>query len=113
MTRVRKPFIYLVIIALILATIGLLMIGGNPLGKIITGGATKSVEVYEIVEVMRHNSAESCWISSDNRVYDITLFLQIYEDESLKEKCGKILDLSSFSEDVREILKEYEIGRLK
>ena len=105
----KKVTAYLTILAVVLGFVVVLILVNNPSAKVIF---EKGKERYSEEEVMEHNSAESCWISIGRKVYDITLFLQIYP-EDLNEKCGKALDINYFPLDVRKILEQYEIGVLK
>jgi len=104
MEKVRPVFIYLTIIAVIFGVVGVLIMARNFTGHILAGG-----ESYDKEEIAKHNSKQDCWISLDGKVYDITLFLQIYP-EDLSGKCGKDVELKDFSSDVLEALKQYQIG---
>ncbi|MBU1136236.1 MAG: cytochrome b5 domain-containing protein [Nanoarchaeota archaeon] len=104
---VRKIFVYVFILSLILGIVGVIKITGNLSGKAII----ENQEKYGNAEIIKHDNKEGCWISAGNEVYDITLFLQVYPDKTLVEKCGKNLEsLDYFSEDFQRILKEYKIG---
>lgn len=105
---VRPIFIYLAAGTLILVVIGALNLIGFPPGKVILGEDT-----YSMDDLRDNNNAKSCWVSVDNEVYDITLFLQTYD--GMGDKCGKVLNEE---EEVPEMVldlwkEEYRIGRLK
>ncbi|MEK6820645.1 MAG: cytochrome b5 domain-containing protein [Nanoarchaeota archaeon] len=69
-------------------------------------------ESYEIEEIGKHNSAASCWILSENKVYDITLFLQLYP-ENIEDMCGGEVAESELTPLVWKVLENYKIGNLK
>jgi hypothetical protein len=108
MKKTRQIFIYLAIIAVILGIIGIVVIEKNLSGKVVSGQ-----KVYNLENVQKHNSGEDCWVFSGNKVYDITLFLQTYDDAILRQGCGEGVSLSIFDENVQKILEEYEIGFLE
>lgn len=105
--KARKIFVYLLILAVILGVFGILMLTGTFTGQTITGKG-----IYEQKEIAKHNSEKDCWISIDDKIYDITLFLQIYP-ENLRDKCGKDVKAKDLSEDVLETLEQYKIGKVK
>jgi hypothetical protein len=109
MEKVRSIFIYLTMMALILGAIGIFILSGNPSPKVI--GENRE-ERYSIAEVITHNTEKDCWISMGGEVYDITLFLQIY-NEDLRDKCGSNVDKNLFPINVRKVLDGYKIGVLK
>lgn len=105
--KVRPIFVYLTIIAAFLGTIGIIIIA-KPTGKVVS-----EQYFYKLEEVQKHNNNKECWIYFGNKVYDITLFLQVYEDEVLKQSCGGGVSFDIFEENVKKILEEYKIGLLK
>lgn len=107
----RKPFIYLAIIAIILAIIGIFILNNDFSGRVIL----KQDQSYSAEEISAHNSIENCWITSNNNVYDITMFLNAYDKESLKNSCGQdaSIIINDFSENMKIILEDYKIGVLK
>lgn len=109
--KVRPIFIYLAVIAVVLGMLGISMIIGDITGKAIVEQEIK--DIYNKAELTKHNNQEDCWICVDSKVYDITLFLQIYPDKTLKEKCGEEVGEEFFSLDTGEILEQYEIGILR
>lgn len=106
--KTRAIFIYLAVIAVIFGFIGMIIIARN-----FTGQATASLEEYGKEEILEHNSVSECWVYNGDKVYDITLFLQIYDKEDLRYKCGGEINLDIFDVNVRELLRSYEIGVLK
>lgn len=105
--QVRLIFVYLTIIAVILGVIGIFVIVENLSGKVVQ--ERLSLNSYTKEEISKHNDERDCWISYKDKIYDITLFLQIYQDDSLKQDCGKAIENI---DNIKEILKEYEIGVL-
>lgn len=108
MPQTRKPFIYLALIAVILGMIGIIIM--NNAGNFGATGKTVLNDKYSVEEISKHNTKESCWVSYNYEVYDITLFLQIYS-EDLSTKCGK--DLGSFKQEDASLLSHYKIGELE
>lgn len=106
--KTRTIFIYLAIMAVILGITGIVVIEKSLSGKVVI-----EQKVYNLQDVQKHNSEEDCWVFSGNQVYDITSFLQIYEDEILRQGCGGGVSLNIFDENIQKILGEYEIGNLK
>ena len=107
--QVRPVFTYLFVVVILLVIIGILNITGH-----LNARATLSPESnYTREEVKSHNSLQSCWISIEREVYDITFFLQEYEGD-LSSKCGKRLDEDKFPDVINQLLDEkYKIGRVK
>jgi len=108
--HVRPIFIYLVIIAVILGTIGIIIIERGLSGRAIEEKSDGNSYTKE--EIAEHNNKQECWIYLENKVYDITLLLQIYPYD-LSQECGKELKAGYFSEEDVKILDNYEIGNLK
>jgi len=108
--EVRRIFIYLMIIAAIAGIVGIVIIEKNSSVNNLSGKAIneKNNNFYSKEEISQHNTERDCWIYLENRVYDITLLLQIYPYD-LKQECGKELQLE-FSQDDIKILDDYEIG---
>jgi len=103
--KVRPVFIYLVFIAVILGFIGIVMMQED-----LSGQAVKNLQIYSIKEIEDHNNKGDCWVYFDKKVYDITLFLQIYP-EDLSKKCGGELNFAD--ENLLKSLEQYQIGFLK
>lgn len=112
MAETRKPFIYIAIIAVIFGLIGIVMIMQNKgmSGNAISGVVVLDKDKYSSVEIAKHNTNSDCWISYENEVYDLTLFLQIYPEE-LSGKCGG--NLGSFKQEDVSLLNQYKIGELE
>lgn len=105
--EVRPVFIYLTIVAVILGFIGILNMTGHLPALAIFSGKT-----YTQQEVSKHNTRGNCWISIDNKVYDITLFLQSYE-KNVSDKCGKQVSENELAKMGKQLLdEEYVIGNL-
>ncbi len=100
--------IYLAILSVFFGIIGLSVVINNFSGKIID----EPSEEFSYQEVKENNNKESCWFASHKEVYDITLFLQIY-DKNLNWVCGNQVELDNFQKDVQKILEIYKIGKLK
>jgi len=105
--QARPIFIYLTIVAVILGIVGVVVIEKNLSGKVVIEQG-----VYNLQDVQKHNSKEDCWVFSGKKVYDVTLFLQIYEDEILKQGCGGGVSFSIFDANSQRILEDYNIGFL-
>lgn len=75
-------------------------------------------KVYRLEEVKKHNSPQSAWISIHDRVYDVTKFLDEHPggEEVLLEQAGgygtESFEDVGHSTDARELMQQYEIGRL-
>ena len=94
------------VVLVIILIIAALIIRINLTGEVV---GVESEDKYSLEEISQHNTKQDCWMSSEGKVYDITLFLQVYP-EDLSENCGKVVRLESFPADVKKILEEYEIG---
>ncbi|KAI7902012.1 uncharacterized protein BX663DRAFT_474668 [Cokeromyces recurvatus] len=79
-------------------------------------------KVYSIEEVAKHNNEKSLWVIFNDRVYDITEFVQDHPggDDVILEYAGKDItaimsdrDSHSHSEPAFEMLEEYLIGTLE
>ncbi len=103
--KVRPIFIYLTILAIILAVFGILRIA--PSGKVVN----QNINKYSFEEVEKHDFKENCWILVGKKVYDITLLLSNFPN--LKDKCGKNIKVKEFSSETLKILEKYEIGKVK
>ena len=109
----RKIFIYLAVIAVVLGFVGVIKLRNDFTGKIVERQEEKEELIeYSLNEFSGHNSEQDCWLALENKVYDITLFLQIYESK-LKEECGEFVDINSLSSATRKELEIYSIGKLK
>tara|TARA_Y100000310_G_C20590654_1_gene767821 strand:- start:1053 stop:1370 length:318 start_codon:yes stop_codon:yes gene_type:complete len=98
--KVRPVFIYVAFIAIIVGSIGTLMLTGEITGQAIMGGR------YSLEEISEHNSERDCWVYGNGNVYDITLFLQIYPKD-LRDKCGGVLEIEN---ELGKALQQYQIG---
>ncbi len=107
MEKVRPVFIYLTILSLILGFVGVLRLTGRISGEVI-----KTERLYSLEEIMQNNNRESCWVADEKKVYDLTLFLQVYP-EDIEDKCGGKISINSFPVNVRELIESYKIGILK
>ena len=72
--------------------------------------------VYRLSDIATHNTASSCWLIIDNKVYDITQFLNEHPggEEVLVESAGRdateaFVDVGH-STDAKELLQGYYIG---
>ncbi|KAL5514214.1 hypothetical protein ACEPAG_2302 [Sanghuangporus baumii] len=81
----------------------------------------KRVRIYTADDVSRHNSRDSCWVSRNGKVYDVTGFLADHpggEDYILAHAGGEVSDVMvdkethDHSESAYEMLDEFVIGRL-
>uniref|UniRef100_A0A1I7Z2I0 Cytochrome b5 heme-binding domain-containing protein n=1 Tax=Steinernema glaseri TaxID=37863 RepID=A0A1I7Z2I0_9BILA len=76
------------------------------------------LRIINKAEVAQHNTAESCWIIMDDKVYDLTKFLQEHPggDEVIVEQAGADATESfndvGHSSDARAMADDYLIGRL-
>ncbi len=105
--KIRPVFIYLTIIAVALGVVGFLNITGYISLEIDSGE-----EIYSIGEISDQDNYKSCWIAIDDKVYDITLLLQLYP-EDLPGRCGEKIEKTEFSEEIIKMLGDYKIGSLR
>ena len=69
-------------------------------------------------EVAEHNNAESCWVVIDNKVYDLTKFLDEHPGgcEIILEQAGKDgtenFEDVGHSTDARDMKKDYLVGEI-
>uniref|UniRef100_A0AC34PYF6 Cytochrome b5 heme-binding domain-containing protein n=1 Tax=Panagrolaimus sp. JU765 TaxID=591449 RepID=A0AC34PYF6_9BILA len=79
----------------------------------------KELQVFTRDEIAKHNSEESLWIVINNKIYDVTKFLNEHPGGE-----QPILDADRFdatqdyndighSSDAREMMEEYLIGEVK
>jgi len=77
---------------------------------------TPAVKSYSLDEINEHNNGKSCWLIVDDRVYDVTKFLEEHPggEEVLLEQGGQDSTESfedvGHSEDARELMEDYFIG---
>ena len=82
---------------------------------------SKRIRIYTDKDVAAHSSAESCWVSYNGRVYDVTRFLDDHPggDDLILKYAGK--DVGEVMKDPEEhvhsesaygIMDEFLIGRL-
>ncbi|BGP03112.1 Ceramide very long chain fatty acid hydroxylase SCS7 [Rhodotorula toruloides] len=83
--------------------------------------ATKRTRIYLRSEVEKHNTAKDCWVVHNNRVYDVSQFLEDHPggDDLILNWAGKdITEVMqdpiehSHSDSAYQVLDEYQIGRL-
>ncbi|KAF7728785.1 Cytochrome b5 [Apophysomyces ossiformis] len=75
-----------------------------------------SAKLYTHEEVAKHSGRNDLWMIIDNKVYDITPFIdehpggeEVLFDEGAKDATGPFDDVGH-SEDARELLQKYYIG---
>lgn len=105
--KVRKPFIYLTIVAVILGVIGVLIIAEDFSGKIVY--EEEKLSVYSSEQVSSHNNLGDCWVIIDNQIYDITPGLSMEELIGLKDNCGNKAEIS---DKLKSVIDVYKIGKL-
>jgi cytochrome b involved in lipid metabolism len=72
---------------------------------------------YYMHEVLKHNNIDSCWLISNNKIYDVTKFIDKHpgSKKAILSKCGTDVtkDYKFHSYKTRkEIWKLYHIGYL-
>jgi len=73
---------------------------------------------YTLEEVKKNNDGKSCWLVIDDKVYDVTKFLEEHPggEEVLLELAGgdatEQFEDVGHSEDARELMEDYLIGDL-
>lgn len=76
------------------------------------------VKVYRAEEVKQHKDSKSTWFIIDNKVYDVTKFLDEHPggEEVMLEQAGgdatQAFEDVGHSSDARDLLKDYLIGEL-
>ncbi|XP_029652824.1 cytochrome b5 [Octopus sinensis] len=81
-------------------------------------GDKTDVKVYKLEQVKDHKTCKSLWLVIDNKVYDVTEFLDEHPggEEVLLDLGGtdatEPFDNVSHSSDAREMMKKYYIGEL-
>jgi len=73
--------------------VGLMMVGGSIVAKFLTpeiSQPTSTPESVSLDEVAKHNSAQDCWIVIENRVLDVTAFVNIHPGgaDKIIDYCG-------------------------
>ena len=112
--KVRKPFIYATVFAVILGVIGIYLIAGDLSGRVILHPQVTNPVIYSTQDVSKHSNVMDCWIITDSFVYDITPAINSYSEfSSLKDKCGMNLYSVSLSDVAKGVLEDYKIGKLK
>ncbi|KNC51265.1 cytochrome b5 [Thecamonas trahens ATCC 50062] len=73
-------------------------------------------KTFELAEVAEHNTAEDCWIVIDNKVYDVTAFIddhpggaEVLLDVAGEDGTDGFEDVGHSSEAVA-MLKDYLVG---
>lgn len=77
------------------------------------------MQYYTVEEVKKHNSMEDCWLIVDDKVYDVTSYVEdhVGGPEAISKRAG--LDNTKgfygiqHPEKVRDMIKEYFIGNLR
>jgi len=111
MEQVRKPFIYLAVLAVVLGLIGVVIITGEFSGKVVLG--EQKLILYSLEDISQHNNLADCWISSENYVYDITVLVNTYSEfKYLENSCGGNADTSSLGE-MKVVMGKYKIGKIR
>lgn len=66
-------------------------IAQNQSGQINQGGQNSQLFVLDAQEVAKHNSASSCWMIVNSKVYDLTSFASVHSGGSsqILQDCGK------------------------
>ena len=78
-----------------------------------------TLKKYTKQEILQHNNIKSCWIVSDNIVYDATSFLDKHPGgiESILKKAGGVencnTDFSYHSKKTQKNLIKFQIGILE
>ncbi|XP_044756742.1 cytochrome b5-like [Coccinella septempunctata] len=76
------------------------------------------LEKYSRNDVKNHNDSNSTWLIIENKVYDVTTFLNEHPggEETILEEAGKdateAFISAGHSSEAREMLRKYEIGEL-
>jgi len=76
-------------------------------------------KIYTLEEVKQHNKVDDCWIIIDNKVYDVTYFLDEHPggetiiSENSGMDCTDIFKDIGHSQTATKILAQYLIGRTK
>ena len=82
---------------------------------------SKRIRIYTAEDVAAHKTRNSCWVSRNGKVYDVTGFLADHPggDDLILDYAGKDIanimvdkDSHDHSESAYEMLDEYVIGRL-
>ena len=104
MVDVRKPFIYLAILAFVLGFVGVFLLSQDLSGKTILSHE----KTYTSEEINAHNNLGDCWITMNEGVYDATIVIASYPEFSyLKDLCG---DEAPYSLELENLLVNYRIG---
>jgi len=81
---------------------------------------TTSSVYYTLEEVMEHDNEDDCWIVINNKVYDVTSYLEFHpggkglvEKTAGKDATHQFYVESQHSDTAIDLLKKYEIGYLK
>ncbi|KAM9307620.1 cytochrome b5 [Gastrophryne carolinensis] len=78
----------------------------------------KEIKYYTLDEIQKHNHSKSTWIIINNKVYDVTKFLEEHPggEEVLREQAGgdatESFEDIGHSTDARNMSKEFMIGEL-
>ncbi|XP_072907925.1 cytochrome b5 isoform X1 [Hemitrygon akajei] len=78
----------------------------------------EEVKYYRLEELKQHSSGNSAWIHVNNKIYDVTKFLDQHPggEEVLKEHAGddatEVFEDVGHSTDAHEMTKQYLIGEL-
>ncbi len=75
------------------------------------------MKYYFIKEIQTHNNINSCWLISNNKIYDVTTFIDKHpgSQKAILSKCGtdvtKDYNFHSYNTK-KKIWKQYHIGYL-
>jgi uncharacterized protein with PQ loop repeat len=101
--KINSIFLYLLAIALALLVYSLLVMKVNTTGKVIQDMQNS----YSLSQIQAHNNIGNCWITNNNKVYDIT---GLVDNNYFKENdCGKEISLSDY---FQEVLNNRKVGIL-
>lgn len=78
---------------------------------------TDRIATYPLTEVAKHADKDDCWLAIDNKVYDVTTYVQSGfhpGKDAILNGCGKDATemFSQHSEKARSMLSKYLIGNL-
>lgn len=120
-SRFIIPFSFLIIVLTLMLLLFLLLndLGtkntnseeSDALGKAI-GSILESDDEFEIIEVIRHNTKEDCYVIIEEEVYDFTKSFEKEPNLIKSSECGT--DITAFARNFNKSdLKQYYLGRLK
>lgn len=98
--KMRTIFWYLLAIALAFLVYAFISM------KTMTGKVTQDENMfdsYTIEQISQHNNIADCWITNNNNVYDITLFIKDFKESD----CGQETSLDDY---FTQLLGNYQVG---